>query len=134
MAKVTGSFFIDVEFTRLMQKPTEQDWKNPASLLTNMTFDVDNITFEFDVEPMYNVTRNHAFGDLGGAGTFICEMTAKFTAVVHARVTKPESISFTKKTMSELFELINEVLFDQQWQIQKITHITIEGKEYEENN
>jgi hypothetical protein len=134
MAKVTGSFFIDVEFTRLMQKPTEQDWKNPASLLTNMTFDVDNITFEFDVEPMYNVTRNHAFGDLLGAGTFICEMVAKFTAVVHARVTKPESISFTKKTMSELFELINEVLFDQQWQIQKITHITIEGKEYEENN
>jgi hypothetical protein len=134
MAKVTGSFFIDVEFTRLMQKPTEQDWKNPASLLTNMTFDVDNITFEFDVEPMYNVTRNHAFGDLLSAGTFICEMTAKFTAVVHARVTKPESISFTKKTMSELFELIDEVLFDQQWQIQKITHITIEGKEYEENN
>jgi hypothetical protein len=134
MAKVTGSFFIDVEFTRLLQKPTEQDWKNPASLLTNMTFDVGNITFEFDVEPMYNVTRNHAFGDVLGKGTFICEMVAKFTATVHARVTKPESISFTKKTMSELFDLINEVLFDQQWEIQKITHVIIEGKEIEENN
>lgn len=129
--KVTGSFYIDVEFAALLKKPTEQDWKNPAGAMNNITFDVDNITFEFDVEPMYNVTRNHHFGDVLGYGLFVCEMAAKFTANVHARVTKPESISFTKKAMPELTELLNEVLLSQEWKIQKITNITIEGKEIE---
>lgn len=130
--KVTGNFLLDVEFISLLKKPTEQDWKNPSVGLDHTSFIVDNIEFTFDVEPMYNVTRNHHFGDVLGYGTFVCEMAVKFTADTHTRVTKPEAISHTKKAMKELTELINEFLITQEWQIQKFGQLTIEGKNIED--
>jgi hypothetical protein len=133
MAKINGSFVLHAEFMALMTKPTEYDWKCVPITLTNTEFSVDNIDINMDAEGMYNVTRADHYGT-EMSNKYICEVSVKFTAETHARTTKPEATSFTKKSFPNLLELIDEVLFPQKWTIQQVSNLTIEGKQIEENN